>query len=323
MQRQAKLAYIVSVGHSGSTLLDIITGSIPSTFSTGELTYLPWQIFRSDNTHNEVTPQMSCSCGSRFYECNVWKSIIDSLSKVKGFDISKHPFKFKINLLQNERYVENRLSWARVQRMLFGLAAQTKGGAPIIKLWGAALHKSIDNNWLLFDAISTTCEVEYVVDSSKNAYRLRLLHSRRPENVRVLVLIRDVRGVAHSAQKLKMDPVIAARGWLKQYQRIFRTLENMKDVQCMLVRYEDLAADPVKERSRIATFLGLSKPASELDIDTRKMHLVAGNAMRHCGRLRVNFSEKWRDELALDTQRRIEKIGRQLAIPQLGVMNKV
>lgn len=316
MQRQAKLAYIVAVGHSGSTLLDIITGSIPYAFSTGELTYLPWQVARSSNNHGVITPQMSCSCGSRFSECDVWKSIIDSLGRTKGFDIFEDPFKFKINLLQSARHDDNALLLSRVERMLFGLAAQIKAGIPVARLWGAALHGSIDNNWLLFDTISRACDAEYVIDSSKSAYRLRLLHSGRPENVRAIVLVRNVCGVAYSAQKLKQDPVVAAMGWLKQYRRIFRTLKNMYNVQCKLVRYEDLASDPVRERRRIARFLGLPEPARELDIDTRKMHLVAGNGMRHCGRLVVNFDEKWRDGLETDVRQRIEKIGQQLDVPE-------
>jgi hypothetical protein len=138
----------------------------------------------------------------------------------------------------------------------------------------------------------------------------------RPGYVRVLVLVRDVRGVAYSAQKLKMDPVMAAIGWLKQYQRIFRTLKNMKNVQCLLVRYEDLVLDPVKERMRIAGFLGLPEPAGKLEIDTRGMHLVAGNRMRYCGQLKVNPDEEWRDELASDLQDLIGKIGKQLVVPQ-------
>ena len=41
------LIYIVSPGHSGSTLLDMLLGSLPGVFSLGECTYLPWQLYRN------------------------------------------------------------------------------------------------------------------------------------------------------------------------------------------------------------------------------------------------------------------------------------
>ncbi|MFW5804266.1 MAG: hypothetical protein ACOCWG_03435 [bacterium] len=39
----AKLIYIISTGHSGSTLLDILLGTFNNVFSTGEFRYFTWQ----------------------------------------------------------------------------------------------------------------------------------------------------------------------------------------------------------------------------------------------------------------------------------------
>jgi len=41
-----KIVYILSVGHSGSTLLDMLLGQFPNIFSTGELKHLTWQLYR-------------------------------------------------------------------------------------------------------------------------------------------------------------------------------------------------------------------------------------------------------------------------------------
>ena len=39
---KTKLLYIVSLGHSGSTLLDLLSGTIKGVFSMGEAHFLSW-----------------------------------------------------------------------------------------------------------------------------------------------------------------------------------------------------------------------------------------------------------------------------------------
>jgi hypothetical protein len=44
IKTKSKIIFIISAGHSGSTLLDLLIGTLPSVVSTGELIWLPWQI---------------------------------------------------------------------------------------------------------------------------------------------------------------------------------------------------------------------------------------------------------------------------------------
>lgn len=313
---KAKVVYIVSVGHSGSTLLDILTGSLSSTFSTGELTYLPWQIFRHGIKNKGASPQMLCSCGEGFYDCPEWRKIIKEISETKGFDVYDDPFRFKINLLHEPRYVSGKFSTKRIQRLIFSILSRSRLLIPFTKIWELLLKASIENNWCLFDIIARINNVEYIIDSSKSIQRLKLLHSYRPENVRVLVLMRDIRGVAFSAQKQKQDPLIAAKGWVVQYQRIFSTLSNMKNVRAMFVQYEEMARQPSLLRQKIAEFLELPEPSDTLDINTKDMHLVAGNIMRTSGQLSIRLDESWREMFSTDMQNEIEKIRSELIIPE-------
>ena len=55
--------------------------------------------------------------------------------------------------------------------------------------------------------------------------------------------------------------------------------------------YEDLCADPVRMRQRIAKFLGLPDPGRNLSINTHKHHLVAGNPMRYKGKIAKRNSD--------------------------------
>lgn len=313
----AKLVYIVSAGHSGSTLSDLVAGSIPGVFSTGELTYLPWQLSRMEAAGPEASLQKLCSCHNGFRECPHWMRVLRNISKKKGVDICADPFRFRINLLQNEKYFVKRLGWERLQRLPFGIFAQTRGLVNLTKIWELALRDIIKNNWLLFDTIADVSGATHVVDSSKSEKRLKLLYSHRPQDMYVLILIRDIRGVAYSAKKLGEDPIAAASAWVRQYQWTFSTLRNMPDVQAILVRYESLAAHPILERRRMAGFFELADPGDDLAIDTRTRHLVAGNGMRHCGELKIRIDESWRKGLDVNAQRLIKDIEGQLSIPAL------
>lgn len=110
----SKMISVISPGHSGSTLLDFVIGSIPGVFSTGEVTYLPWQIYRRTGGDPSVTKEEAlakqdvCSCLNTFRACDTWKTIIDRLSGAVGFDIYEDPFRFKMAIFANQRYIKPR-----------------------------------------------------------------------------------------------------------------------------------------------------------------------------------------------------------------------
>lgn len=72
----AKLIYIVSTKHSGSTLLDLVIGSIPEVFSAGEALYLPYQLLRTRDSNGLPDQPYICSCLKSFKECKVWQGVI-------------------------------------------------------------------------------------------------------------------------------------------------------------------------------------------------------------------------------------------------------
>jgi hypothetical protein len=183
---------------------------------------------------------------------------------------------------------------------LYFLANQYNLISPLRSLYNARLRQAIDNNWLLYDTISGLPGVNYVIDSSKSPCRFAFLQQARPSDVSAIVLFRDIRGVAYSAKKLGKDPVETARGWVRQYNRIHSIIRHLPGFRCLLVKYENLAENPVQVRRKIADFMGIEGINSDLCIDTTNYHLVAGNATRHRGRLEILPDTAWKDALTAD-----------------------
>ncbi|MGR3173247.1 MAG: hypothetical protein ACUZ8N_01440 [Candidatus Scalindua sp.] len=67
----AKLIYIASTSHSGSTLLDLVIGRIPEVFSAGEVLYLPYQLLRTQDSNWSPDKPYICTCLKSFKECKV------------------------------------------------------------------------------------------------------------------------------------------------------------------------------------------------------------------------------------------------------------
>lgn len=309
---RAKLAYIVSVGHSGSTLLDMLIGTIPGCFSTGEINHLRWQLARKILGDSDDSPQTRCSCGQPFDACEVWREILDQVSSRLGFDIFSEPLRLRMNLLQNENYSGKRFSIERIHRGIYSLACTNKALAPIISVYQRILGDVVRNNWLIFDAAARITNSQFIVDSSKNAIRLSLLHDTRPGDTLVIVLMRDIRGVSYSQQKRGADPYATAKGWVDQYNRIYSILNRSSGLKILGIRYEELAGEPEKMRRRIASFLGIGDIADGYSIDTRNLHLTAGNQIRYSGQIRIRPDLDWQDGLSRNARARIEKIRENL-----------
>jgi sulfotransferase family protein len=123
--------------------------------------------------------------------------------------------------------------------------------------------------------------------------------------------VRDPRGVAHSWRRrkpaadrygtLEMERFYAgasAGRWVLE-QAAAGALRNANPDRSLLLRYEDLAADPQDAVERILTRVG-EDPAgaaflSDPRVDLRTTHTVSGNPVRlHAGELEIAADEEWR-----------------------------
>ena len=300
----AKLVYIASAGHSGSTLLDFIIGTVPRVFSTGEVVFLPWEIGRPRTEKPSLEKEDICTCLKSFEECQVWRKVIEELNEKVGYNIYEDPFRFRLSFINRQEYPSMDFA-ARVKRYLFCQGFKYPFLRTIPGLFEVLYKRVMENNWMLFDTIGEVCNADYIVDSSKDYIRMKLLHAYRPEDIYVIVLIRSPYGVSYSNLKLKNDMVLGMENWVKLYNKTKLMIDHSHGINYLLVKYEKLCEDPILERKRIAGFLGLPDPGTELSIHTNKYHLVTGNSMRYKGEISIRHDEKWKRSL---NEKQIEKI---------------
>lgn len=80
---RTKVIYILSLGHSGSTLLDLMLGSHSRIESVGELAH-----FRSFVSEDSDIPaeRRFCTCGEPFIGCPYWARVREDLASTFGTD---------------------------------------------------------------------------------------------------------------------------------------------------------------------------------------------------------------------------------------------
>lgn len=290
----ARLLYITSSAHSGSTLTDLLIGSLAGAFSTGELKHLPHLL---SNQHDDSPDDgNACSCLNGLRNCPFWSEVVKRLARRTGIDIWSHPARFNVNLMCGH-YDGRRYALRRKfePRGVYGHVIQHRIWRLIQRVWNVPYRRRVSNNWLLFDTIAEVAGAEVVVDSSKDIRRLNLLCSHRREDVSVLLLMRSLPGCAHSASKRNRKLRHYAKSWVRHNNRICRLLRQMPDVPVLAMQYERLVADPPAVRREIADFLQLDDDGGEIDINTHNYHLIRGNRLRYSGAVEISPRNPWQD----------------------------
>ncbi len=227
--------YIAGSGRSGSTLVERILGACPGFVNVGELLNL----FRWVAPNNE-----RCGCGEPFSSCAFWQGVGE-----RAFGGWSPQIIEQVTALQ-----------ARVarQRWLPRLLAHPHGGRRFGRDLGA-YHELYQR---LYRAIGDQAGAGVVVDASKWSAQGLALAKAAELDVRVLHLVRDVRGVAYSwarsgvarphaagvgSARASMDTHPVARSALSwsacqaQAEAVGHVVPHYSRV-----RYEDFVAEPVR-----------------------------------------------------------------------------
>ncbi len=309
MKKQAKLVYIMSQGHSGSTLLDFLIGSIPGTFSTGEMVYFPWQLDRTNKETATIKNESICTCRKDFYNCNIWGNVIKNIERERNINFKKNPYAFDISMNRNAIYRKKNIMHIIFSKLFY---SSSKYGLSdfITYIYSKIFSKGIKNNWLLFNLLSKESGAEYIVDSTKDPIRFRLLRSYKSENVKLIILIREVYGVASSGVNYgrKLDIEKSAQSWIKFYNNmVYNSLKNIKDLDYLVIKYEDIANKPENVRNELIDFLKLEKTPFKNFFDTSKYHIIAGNPMRYKKSFSIKYDERWKKILSNEQVKVLQK----------------
>jgi hypothetical protein len=282
-----RVLFLGGLGRSGTTVLERVVGELPGVCAAGELVHL-WQ--------RGVLDDDRCGCGEPFSRCSFWTAVGDIA--FGGWTPERA-----------SRMVHLR---SRVDRSRFipVLARPRLLGRRRAELdeYTAAFER-------LYQAIAEVSGAAAVVDSSKHpslAYCLRT----GAVDLRVVHVVRDIRGVAYSwTKKVRRPEVSAGDDLMPRFSptrsaalwfghNLSLSLLPRLGTATRLVRYEDFVADPRAALEDLSDFASIRVPPDSLpfgdgdSVMLHASHTVAGNPMRFTvGPLTLRRDDDWRDHL--------------------------
>lgn len=299
------VVYIVGLGRSGSTLLERMLGAIPGFGNFGELNALFSRVSAQDQR---------CGCGDPFSSCPFWEAV--------GSDA------FGGWQEVTSRVAELQPALIRQRFIPYLLAPRT---AP--DPYRRRLEEYVGVHAQLYASLARVSGANVVVDASKSAAQLFALRHIDGLDLRVLNLVRDSRGVAHSWSKSDIEmpnlrdgearmrtypPHRAALLW-SALQLESSLLQRLASHSGRL-RYEDLVARPREALAAALDSIGLPPQPGWLDhvhdhsVMLGSTHGVAGSRFRFTtGTIDLRLDDAWRSAMPPRQRRSVSA----LTLPQL------
>ena len=276
--------YVAGSGHTGSTLLALLLDSHPEIACVGESSIKPTIVNRGSAT------QHNCSCGARVVECPFWGQVF-TLVREQGLELGATSW------TNDYRFDDKRA------QKLFKRACASPSGRRMVR-W-AADHVPVYRDWVsrtdavnlaFISAVLRVSHARVFADTSKSLPRLVHLLRLPPLDVRLVLLVRDVRGYAASAKRRGLTVADAARTWLRDQTAIADVSAQMGPDRLHRLHYEELCSAPGPTLQRLWAFAGVAdEPVPETVAAAR--HHVLGNSMRLGGEIRIRLDQSWRDRL--------------------------
>ena len=281
---QIPLVYIASNGHSGSTLLDLLLGAHPNVWTLGEAQNLPWEL------RNQRVP---CGCGAPVEKDEFWQPLLEDIPlEIEGYHIG---------YFRNIAQVGKVLRWKLLPDVIRN---------EISDEWRPAVQEYGQNNFEYFSTVReaaaerTDQSIAWLVDNSKDPYRLFWLQHSGMYRMRVIHLVKDPRAFVYSMTKSApqdLQATIRYTGrWIVENALISRIVDNaVFDEHVRRVRYSELARRPKKTLQSIGEWLNLEYDSALVD-DFREYenHAISGNMMRWRERDdEIRLDERWKRNL--------------------------
>jgi hypothetical protein len=292
---RVRFVYLTSLSFSGSTLFSFLVNSHPKIATVGEMT---------GPTSSQDPETYRCSCGKKIKECEFWNQVAERMeSRSLPFDAGSFDTKIQVGTA------------VRAQRVLNdSLRSSTLED---IRDWMLKLFPSqhrrlrylVARNKALATSVLEVTGKSVFFDASKNPMRIRHLGNQPDVDLRVVHLVRDVRGASLSKRKNQgiANWQRAVYAWVRTNRNIERQLRRLPPDKWIRIRYEDLCRSPAATLNRFFEFCGLERHAMPADFSSVEHHIV-GNKMRLSNVGQVSLDEGWRRTLTLDEQAYAEKL---------------
>ena len=299
------LIYIASIGRSGSTLLESMLGAHSEIATMGEVHIWPHEIGQGG-----VQP---CACGNHVQHCPFWIEMRRRVDPLKQEGPTLHFFREKHNAGRTLR--RNRLK-------AFGPhPTETLTESADIMAYGRN-NQAVFQAFLDVTAAMLDGQPRWIVDASKDPYRLLWLLRSGLFNVKVIHLVKNPRGFVYSVTKPYLRKQGLAAGarrlyytarqstaWVIQNHLVSKIAQHHLDpTDYLLVNYETLAADPVATFASVCDGIGCGvEPEAVDNFRAGALHTIAGNPMRYQN-TSIRLDEQWKTQLPYSSRKLAEAI---------------
>jgi hypothetical protein len=286
-----RVVYLAGSGHTGSTLLALFMDSHPQIVSVGETSFK----LKLQGTRGA---RLRCTCGSSYADCNFWRGVFRRVREA-GYELNPTQW-------SNDFRYRNWLAHRLLSRYSVRPALRLFQDAAAAALpWHRARIERVRNiNVEFIRAALDTAGAVVFFDTSKLAVRLKHLLETPELDVKVVRLVRDVRGYAWSAKRRGGNLKDAAMTWRRDLQSFDHITRHLPSSRVMVLRYEDLCRDPTTWLRELYAFCGVELMDPPEFVTSREHH-VLGNSMRQSETIRIRLDESWRTSLSDDEQGRV------------------
>lgn len=288
-----RILYIASIGRSGSTLLDSMLGAHPDVVTAGEIHLWPHELDRGG--------VLRCGSGEFVGDCPFWTEMLCRVDPraQRGPSLTR---------LREAHHHGRTVRFDRIRDL---------GSRPLRGRAREPIEDYARNSEEIFAAFAEVAaehggrEPRWIVDASKDPWRLLWLARSGLFDLKVVHLVRDPRAFVHSVTRTPAAGAGPGPEW-KRHKKAFRQsiswvvhnrlISRILDVhlepsRSLVVRYEDLAADPFSEAARICGLLDLGFDSRMVEeFRSGSPFAMGGNTMRHReGPIRLD--RRWEREL--------------------------
>lgn len=298
--RKRCYVYIVSSPHGGSTLFSHVLGKHPAALNLGEVSFLPKLLALGE----------PCSCGVMIRECDFWLKIFAEFREYSGQDLDRNPYAVHFGDAPKGKLGSGLIDARHQTRLRFWLM-KVRGALDTVSVLHApkwlglracslpSVADGVANTLALYETARQVADAGLIVDASKMPRKAAHLYVAAPENVRIIHLTRDGRGVVASRKKY-MPVTNAAERWYHYHQLSLRLLQRwVPEHHRIRLSYEEFASAPETSLRAVFEWLGLEYSDRCLEFGAQQpSHSAGGNPARFelSGGIR-GVDDRWRTVL--------------------------
>lgn len=301
MRGKLPFIYLTSPPFSGSTLFSFLVNTHPAIATVGEMT---------GPVRSQDPDAYLCSCGHPIRRCPFWRQVTELMAS-RGFQFDPGAFGTKLRLVRSplaDRLLAGSLRYSALEGLRDRIVKMLPTHGPHLQ----ALVARIEG---LAASILEVTGKSVFFDASKNPMLIRHLTQSNHFDLRVVHLVRDVRGASLSMKVNTGENIWhqALKTWVHTNRAIERHLHGLPAGNWIRIRYEDLCRVPQDTLSTLYQFCGVESAKLPQEFGNVVHHIV-GNRMRLSGIGQVRLNEDWRHILTSDELESADEIAGKMHV---------